>query len=248
MQLAKSLITVANVNMQLGRKLILQDINLSIGKNQIITVVGPNGAGKSTLVHILLGLLKPTQGTVTPDPSLRLGYMPQKFRMNYLLPLTVRDFLNMAQGFEKKHLEDLSQQLGITKIMQTQLMAISGGELQRVLLARALLNRPNLLVLDEPTQGIDLSGQLEFYNLVQEIKNIYQCSIFMVSHDLHFVMAGTDEVVCLNQHICCQGHPEEIRDKPEFLNLFGQKESAYLAFYMHEHHHTHNLDGSIKND
>lgn len=225
------LITIENIQVSLQQHVILQDISLNLHSNQIITLIGPNGAGKTTLVRVVLGLLKPQQGKVQRRPNLRIGYMPQRLQVDVTLPITVERFLQLSGT--KQKIQPTLTEVGAIKTLKRPLQQISGGEMQRVLLARALLRQPDLLVLDEPIQGVDVSGQYELYELIAAIRQQRGCGILMVSHDLHLVMAATDWVVCLNQHICCSGHPETVTQHPAYLALFGRRHD--LAIYTHHH-------------
>ncbi|ROR98970.1 zinc transport system ATP-binding protein [Sinobacterium caligoides] len=226
---------------------ILSDVELSINRSEITTIIGPNGAGKSTLLRLLLNLSQPTSGSVWRKPGLVVGYMPQKLQINPHLPITVERFLKLA-GASRQAIGAALERTGASKVMQSPLQNISGGELQRVLLARALLRQPQLLVLDEPVQGVDVTGQIELYQLIKTLRDELDCGVIMVSHDLHLVMAATDTVICLNQHICCHGHPESVSSHPAYLELFGRKHSEDLALYTHHHDHCHDSHGDIIDD
>lgn len=217
---------------------ILRDVELSVASGELVTLIGPNGAGKSTLVQLLLGLLRPDAGQVQRAPGLRIGYMPQKLNLEPHLPLSVRRFLGLANT-RSADLAELCKRLHIGGLLDRPVQGISGGELQRVLMVRALMSKPNLLVLDEPVQGIDISGQSDMYRHIVELRDDTGCGVLMISHDLHLVMASTDTVVCLNQHICCHGHPDTISSDPAYLELFGKPQDATLAVYRHHHDHTH---------
>lgn len=235
---------LSNVTWQQSGNSVLQDISMTIHAGEIVTLIGPNGAGKSSLVNLIVGLLEPTRGEVRRRPRLRIGYMPQHLRFDGTLPLSVRGFLQLA-GDDREALSRSSSRLGIGHLLDSQLQTLSGGEMQRVLLTRALLRRPELLVLDEPVQGVDIAGQAELYRIISEIKNELGCGVLMVSHDLHLVMAQTDRVVCLNRHICCEGAPENVSKNPEFLQLFGRETATDIAVYTHHHDHEHNLHGDV---
>lgn len=240
------LLTASGVCKSFGERKVLENIDLSIKGGQIVTLIGPNGAGKTTLVRIALGLIQADSGSIFHRPSLRIGYMPQKIQVEATLPLTVVRFLQLANRNEPQLLLETLQELKISHLATQQLSAISGGELQRVLLARALLRSPHLLVLDEPAQGVDLAGQAELYQLISEISKAKGCGVLMISHDLHLVMSTTDEVICLNHHICCHGKPEQVSSDPAYLDLFGASASQNLAVYTHHHNHEHDIAGDIR--
>ncbi|WAI18525.1 MAG: zinc ABC transporter ATP-binding protein ZnuC [Buchnera aphidicola (Acyrthosiphon caraganae)] len=234
-------IKLKNVYVNLSNRSILTNISLSLIPNRVLTLIGPNGAGKSTLVRIILGLIKPDSGTIMRSYNLSIGYVPQKLNLNTLLPLTVERFMKLSQKTNNIKISDILKRVKAESLKSCQLQQLSGGEMQRVLLAKALLKSPNLLVLDEPTQGVDVMGQLDLYSLINEIRNELKCSILMVSHDLNFVMAKTDDVICLNNHICCSGTPETVCNNLEFISIFGFKRVQELAVYHHDHNHTHNF-------
>jgi zinc transport system ATP-binding protein len=242
--MSQPLIRVENLSVSFAGKPTLQDINLSLEPGQIVTLIGPNGAGKTTLVRSVLGLLKPQQGRVWRQPRLRIGYMPQKLQVDPTLPLSVLRFLRLVPGVDRARAEAALAEVGAGQVLDTPLRSVSGGELQRVLLARALLREPQLLVLDEPVQGVDVSGQAELYRLISQLRDRLGCGVLMVSHDLHLVMSATDQVICLNQHVCCSGHPEQVSGDPAFLELFGQ-DARSLAVYHHHHDHAHDLHGAV---
>jgi zinc transport system ATP-binding protein len=231
------LVDVSHLNISIEQQIILQDVHLKVHRDEIVTLIGPNGAGKSTLVKAVLGLITPNSGVVYKRPGLRMGYMPQKLLIEPYMPLSVLRFLELAPL--KSSLKDIIEELGIKRLLSSPMQAISGGEAQRVLLARALLSHPELLVLDEPAQGVDVVGQQELYQLIIRIRDRWRCGILMVSHDLHMVMAGTDSVICLNKHVCCSGLPGTVSQHPEFIKLFGEQEPLGLAMYTHSHNHRH---------
>lgn len=238
------LITGEHISVKFGKQMVLADVNLHVDSNEIVTIVGPNGSGKSTLVRVLLGLIKPNAGTVQRSAKLVVGYVPQKLKIDYPIPLKVGRFITMAASSDRQAFERIIADLDIVDILQSPIQRISGGEMQRVLLARALLRKPNLLVLDEPTQGVDIQGQAELYSLIGKIRDQRHCGVLMISHDLHLVMSATDRVVCLNHHICCSGEPESVALHPEYQKLFGESEQS-LAFYSHHHDHQHDIHGNV---
>lgn len=239
------LVELHNISVISAQKTILQQINLQVFPNSIITIVGPNGGGKSTLLKVLLKLIQPTTGQVKYSRNLKMGYVPQKIQLDQTLPITVEKFLKLKQGIRSENISEALDLLSIPHLAQQSLHKLSGGEMQRVLLARAILNQPNLLVLDEPTQGVDINGQVELYQLIHQMRERLNCAIVMVSHDLHLVMADTNEVLCVNQHICCAGTPETVSHDPEFIHFFGDQFAKNIAVYTHNHNHRHDLHGDI---
>lgn len=243
MQENESLIRVNNLGLSLGGRVILEHVTLDIHANEILTVIGPNGAGKSCLIKCLLGLIPPTTGSIVKAKRLNVGYTPQKIHFEQSMPITVAQFMRLGHKTPINVQESLAE-VGADKLINTWMYGLSGGELQRVLLARALSHRPDLLVLDEPAAGVDIIGQAEVYRLLATIRERYGCGICVVSHDLSLVMAETDKVVCLNKHICCEGNPELVAKHPAFTALFGENVSG-LALYKHSHDHKHEIEGSI---
>jgi zinc transport system ATP-binding protein len=225
-----------------GRELI-SAVDLRVTAAEILTLIGPNGAGKTTLLKLALGLLSPTAGKVIRKPGMTIGYMPQKLHIDPSFPLSARRFLSLAGKTSRSERQKVLDEVGISRHADSPVQNLSGGELQRLLLARALLRNPDLLVLDEPAQGVDVHGQAELYQLLARIRSEHGCAILMVSHDLHLVMAATDRVICLNHHVCCTGSPESVAKSNEFVALFGSAASHNLAIYSHDtsHHrgHTH---------
>ena len=242
----KLLLSAKGISKTLADRHILQNIDLEIQEGQIISLIGPNGAGKTTLVRVLLGLLTADLGNIYHRPKLRIGYMPQRLMIESTLPITVRRFLRLATPSFNDRIDATLQQLEISQLAEQQLISVSGGELQRVLLARALLRNPHLLILDEPAQGVDIAGQATLYALISKIRNQNGCGVLMISHDLHLVMSSTDEVVCLNHHVCCHGKPDQVSTDPAFLELFGAHVSTNLAVYTHHHNHEHDITGEVK--
>lgn len=251
-KVSTELIEAKNIFLVEGDKTLLHDITLSISQGEIVTVIGPNGAGKTTLLNILLGLRKPSEGSIVRKADLRIGYMPQRLQLNPQLPLSVSRFLSLANLSNLNKVTPLNidsalERTGVSHIKHSAMMSLSGGEIQRVLLARALLRQPQLLVLDEPVQGVDVGGQNQLYDLIRELRDDLNCGVIMVSHDLHLVMAATDHVICLNQHICCHGHPQNVSNDPAYLELFGSVATNF-ATYSHHHDHKHDLHGEVLDD
>ncbi len=222
-----------------GPRQILYDIDLSIRPGEIVTIVGPNGAGKTTLLRALIGAMKPSRGEVRRKPGLKIGYTPQKLAIDHTMPLTVDRFLKLGGGGSRVARVAVLETVGIANLGQAQISDLSGGELQRASLARALLRQPDLLVLDEPTQGLDQLGEASFYRLIEQVRRETGAAICMVSHDLHVVMSASDRVICLNGHVCCEGAPVQVTEMPEYRALFGLGTQGALALYRHEHDHAH---------
>lgn len=231
-----------------GRNL-LADVSLVVGQGNIVTLIGPNGAGKTTLVRVVLGLLSPDAGTVVRRPGLSIGYVPQRLFLEPTLPMTVAGFLDLGRRpFARRDRERQRRilgEVGVENVEGASLHDISGGELQRVLLARALLRDPDILVLDEPAQGVDVTGQAEIYELIARLRRERNVGVLLISHDLHLVMAATDHVVCLNGHVCCAGTPDSVSRDPAFATLFGERAASALAVYHHRHDHIHDPDGRM---
>ena len=238
------LITGRDLGVTLKGKTLIQDVNFTIRRGRIVTIIGPNGAGKTTLVRLALGLIKPGSGTIKRAPGIRIGYMPQRLTLPESMPLPVRRFLALG-GAAADELDSTAARLGVKHLLANPMQGLSGGETQRVLLTRALLRNPDLLVLDEPVQGIDVNGQTELYRLIVQLRDERGCAVMMVSHDLHLVMAATDEVLCINQHVCCSGHPDAVSQHPAYLDLFGALDTDTLAVYTHHHNHRHDLHGNV---
>ncbi len=239
-----ALIEAHDLHLQFDQRTVLNNVSLAIRPAEIVTVIGPNGAGKTSLVKIILGLQKATAGTLVRAKGLRIGYMPQKLHIDRSLPLSVHRFMQLALRDDQAIASCLAL-TGISHLDRAPVHALSGGETQRLLLARALLRSPNLLVLDEPVQGVDVAGQSRLYQLIADIRQQHQCAVLMVSHDLHLVMEATDTVICLNQHVCCHGHPETVSEHPAFLELFGHVAPTGIAVYTHHHDHSHNIHGEV---
>jgi len=244
MPTGKILAEAKNISVSLQGKKVLDRVDLTVCAGEILAMIGPNGAGKTTLVRVMLGLLQPDGGEVVISPGVRIGYMPQRMMVDVTLPLTVHRFLTLGNRCAEALLRQTLDEVGVIDLLESPLQHISGGELQRVMLARALLRKPDLLVLDEPVQGVDVTGQVELFKLIGNIRDRHGCGILMVSHDLHLVMANTDQVLCLNRHVCCSGHPTVVSSDPSYLELFGVHPG--LALYTHNHDHRHDLCGRVE--
>ncbi len=234
-----ALVETRDLRLAYGGKTVLRDVNIAISAGEIVTVVGPNGSGKSSLLRALIGAIRPAAGQVMRAKGLRIGYVPQKLAIDATLPLTVARFLNLPLRVSAQEVAQALQDAGVAELGQRQLRALSGGQFQRVLLARALLHAPDILILDEATQGLDQPGAASFYRQIEEVRRARGCAVLMVSHDLHVVMAASDRVLCLNGHICCEGAPQVVADAPEYRALFGTGTQGALALYRHDHDHDH---------
>ncbi len=240
---AELLVRARHLSLTLGKRQILDDISFELRRAEITTIIGPNGAGKTTLTNIVNGLIGDFEGEIERMPGLRIGYLPQKVYVNTLMPLSVERLLQLTYSSTDQELDRALAQTEVTYLKQRQVRSLSEGELKRVLLARTTLGQPDLIVLDEPTAGVDVSGEIRMYQLIGELRDQLQCAVLLVSHDLHLVMSQTDQVLCLNQHLCCSGLPESVSQHPEYLALFGQQASDSIAIYTHNHDHEHDVSG-----
>jgi len=234
-----SLIRAHDISVHHGDFPALEHVSFAIEAGEIVTVVGPNGSGKSTLLRTILGVFEPSKGRIEKKAGLTIGYVPQKLAQDSGLPLTVRGFLSLPKRVSDAQAKAALEETGAKGLEQRQISQLSGGQMQRVLLARAILNEPDILILDEPTQGLDQPGAADFYALIEKVRNNHGCAVLLVSHDLHVVMSASDRVLCLNGHICCEGTPTVVRDAPEYRALFGHGTQGTLALYQHEHDHSH---------
>ncbi len=238
-----SLIETRDLTLAYGRLPVLRNVDFAIDRGEIVTLVGPNGSGKSTLVRALLGIVQPKSGTVARRAGLRIGYVPQRLTIDASLPMTVARFLALPRRRALDEVAQVTAQVGAQGLENRQMSALSGGQFQRILLARALLMRPDILILDEPTQGLDQPGVAAFYRLIEQVRRDLGCAVLLVSHDLHVVMSASDRVICLNGHVCCQGTPQVVSAAPEYRALFGIGTGGALALYRHEHDHEHEHAG-----
>ena len=243
---SSTLVELKNAGVKRTGKWLVRGISLSIQAGEIVTLIGPNGAGKTTSAKMALGLLDLDEGTALQKSELRVGYVPQKVSIDWTLPLRVKRFLNLTSLCSETEINAALAMTGTSHLLNSEVNTLSGGEFQRVLLSRAIAKKPELLVLDEPVQGVDHTGEEAMYDLIGTISRNLNCGVLLISHDLHFVMSTTTHVICLNGHICCSGTPKAVSISSEFRSLYGSKISANLALYEHMHDHTHGTDGSIE--
>ena len=240
----KLLVKLENAGVFRSSKWLVRGISLEINQGQIVTLIGPNGSGKTTTAKMILNIMNADEGMVSGNAD-KMAYVPQKINIDWTMPLRVIDFMKMTSILNNNQINESLVMTGVDKLLYNQIHSLSGGEFQRVLIARAIAKKPDLLVLDEPVQGVDFNGEIALYNLIKEISVTLNCGILLISHDMHFVMSTTDHVICLNGHICCSGSPSNVVKNPEYIKLFGQHNSETLAYYQHQHDHSHNHDGSI---
>lgn len=241
-----ALISARDLWLRHGGRDVIAGVDLKVCRGEIVTLIGPNGAGKTTLVRLILGIEKPDRGSIVRPDTTRIGYVPQRFEVDRTIPMTVRSFLGLGSSVTAPEIERALDEVGALRTANQQLSKLSGGETQRVLIARALLRRPNLLILDEPARGVDFAGEAELYELVGRLRDEHRLGILLVSHDLHVVMAKSNRVICLNGHVCCSGKPEHVSQHAEYARIFGPKGATALSVYRHHHDHAHDLTGETK--
>lgn len=236
------LIEVKNLFVKYGSFNALSDVSFEIASREIVTIVGPNGSGKTSFIRAIIGAVTPNSGTIKLKPGIRFGYVPQRLNIDPTLPISVERFMRLTGNYKKDAYHQALLRVNAPEVMAKQMSELSGGQLQRVLLAKALLGSPELLILDEPTQGLDQPGAAAFYKQIEKLRNETGCAILMVGHDLHVVMSASDRVICLNGHVCCSGTPQAVAARPEYQKLFGNAADGALALYRHNHDHDHNHD------
>ncbi|MXQ06430.1 ATP-binding cassette domain-containing protein [Alphaproteobacteria bacterium GH1-50] len=234
-----SLIDIRGLSVRFGNETVLQNVSFHVDAGEIVTIVGPNGSGKSTLLRAMIGAVDTGGAQIERSKGLRIGYVPQKLHLDPTMPITVRRFLDLPTRTDDATANEALAEAGVPELSGRQMSALSGGQLQRVLLARAILHRPQLLLLDEATQGLDQPGSAAFYRQIETVRQTLGAGVVMVSHELHVVMAASDRVICLNGHVCCEGAPEHVASAPEYRALFGTGTQGALALYRHEHDHAH---------
>ncbi len=240
------LVSLAGAGIQRDGRWLVRSVDLAVEPGEIVTLIGPNGSGKSTTAKMALGILAPDEGLAKRRRGLTIGYVPQKVTIDWTLPLTVKRFMHLTGRVPDKEAERAMAATGVSHLARAELRTLSGGEFQRVLLARAIARRPQLLVLDEPVQGVDFTGEIALYDLIKTIRDDLGCGVLLISHDLHVVMAATDRVLCLNGHICCSGTPTDVASSEAYRMLFGARAASTLAVYEHSHDHTHLPDGRVR--
>lgn len=242
------ILTMRGVGVRRGGRWLVREVDLTVSPGEIVTLIGPNGSGKSTTAKAALGITKLSEGSVERKPDLRIGYVPQSLSIDWSLPLTVNRLLTLTGPQSRPAIDRALEEVGIPGLGNSAVQQLSGGEFQRALMARALIREPQLLVLDEPVQGVDFAGEVALYDLIKHIRDRTGCGVLLISHDLHVVMAETDTVICLNGHVCCTGSPHLVAADPEYLRLFGARAVETLALYQHRHDHTHLPDGTVRHE
>tara|TARA_B100001113_G_scaffold159107_1_gene130090 strand:- start:1682 stop:2425 length:744 start_codon:yes stop_codon:yes gene_type:complete len=238
------LVKLDNAGVNLSSKWLVRGVSFEVLKGQIVTLIGPNGSGKTTTAKMVLNILNANEGSIQINTK-KLAYVPQKVNIDWTLPLRVIDFMNITGEISKSLILENLKLTGVENLIYSDIKNLSGGEFQRVLIARAIAKKPELLVLDEPVQGVDFNGEIALYNLIKNISDTLNCGILLISHDIHFVMSSTDHVICLNGHVCCSGTPSYVAKNPAYIELFGEHTASVLSLYKHQHEHSHSIDGSI---
>ena len=238
------LVKLINSGVYRDEKWLVKGVSLEINQKQIVTLIGPNGSGKTTTGKMILNILKPSEGKVILNTN-KISYVPQKINIDWAIPLRVIDFMNITSKLNLSSIIENLKLTGVDHLLYRDLINLSGGEFQRVMIARAIAKKPELLILDEPVQGVDFNGEIKLYNLIKKISDDLKCGILLISHDIHFVMSATDHVLCLNGHVCCSGTPHDVAKNPSYIELFGEQAASSISLYKHNHDHTHNHDGSV---
>ena len=238
------LVKLENAGVYKSSKWLVRGISFEVNNGQIVTLIGPNGSGKTTTAKMILNILYADEGLIISDTN-KLAYVPQKINIDWTMPLRVIDFMKITSSINNTQITEALALTGVEKLLYDEVHNLSGGEFQRVLIARAVAKKPELLVLDEPVQGVDFNGEIALYNLIKKISDKLNCGILLISHDMHFVMSATDHVICLNGHICCSGTPSSVVKNPAYIKLFGEHNAETLSYYQHHHDHSHNNDGSV---
>ena len=240
------LVKLENAGVYKSSKWLVKGISFEVNNGQIVTLIGPNGSGKTTTAKMILNILNADEGLVTSNTN-KMAYVPQKINIDWTMPLRVIDFMKITSSINNAQITEALTLTGVEKLLYDEVHNLSGGEFQRVLIARAVAKKPELLVLDEPVQGVDFNGEIALYNLIKKISDKLNCGILLISHDMHFVMSATDHVICLNGHVCCSGTPSSVIKNPAYIKLFGEHNAETLSYYQHHHDHSHNNDGSVSN-
>ena len=238
------LIKLDNAGVYKSSKWLVRGVSIEVSKGQIVTLIGPNGSGKTTTAKMALNILNPDEGTILRNTK-KIAYVPQKINIDWALPLRVSDFMNITSNISDSLILENLKLTGVEHLIHSDIKNLSGGEFQRVLIARAIAKKPEFLVMDEPVQGVDFNGEISLYKLIKNISDNLNCGILLISHDIHFVMSSTDHVICLNGHVCCSGTPSYVAKNQAYIELFGEHAASVLSLYKHKHEHTHSIDGSI---